>query len=643
MGSDLNISSVDGRKLWLWGFPCLLILLAILYVFPLSGLNLPGLVVMTLGLSWCLYQYFLPLHLIRRHALLEHVTSHDSVLRRWLWNGFWSKLLLFAWSLTLALAVLIVVSGFSLAQWWLLLASVPLMLLLVPVGLRLAGSEAGARYHFPLALRVAVYLTIAVSTLGLITLQLMGEGVEDIRHLSLLQVMSQSWSGALESTAARQISWLLGVEAVINDAVWYLMQQASSLSAQSAALKLLAWIMFLFFVALQAAVVWFVLAGLLSWIVARHYNEHQLLKGANPARAFVTGVCLLALLSYLVAQPGVAGFINAVADRSLQTLPIPARDPCLQQRPLALAQVQANSAQVMSTASAAQLRQLQLHLDGGVDEAFALAEPAVERYLDWNFSLTGQYTQLLFLAQAVVQAGTERNSSNTLQQGIEQQFSSYTGSKIDEYVNAAMAQQLQQLRVVMQDQFKVGAQQLFVQQALYVEQQLSASHCLQLELPALQMPELVYKSAVGVGPVAGLVVAGIAARGGARVGANVLTRNAGKRAVSAGAAKVITKTAQSSGMGGLGLTCGPLAPVCVPALFVATWLSTDLLINEIDESVNRSALRRDMLAALEMEKLRIKAEYTAIFARGMSELQAVLEAYQVQRFEILRDGAGVQS
>jgi hypothetical protein len=642
--TESDLAPLPGnRQLWVRGLPSLLSVLAVLYFFPLSAMNLPGLALMVAGLSWCLYQYFLPLHLIRRHAMLEHVTSHDSVLRRWLWNGFWSKLLLFIWSFTLALTVLVLLSGFSQAQWWLLLGSVPLMLLLVPFGMRLAGSESGARYHFPLALRVAVYLTIAASAAGLIALQLFGEGVPDNRGLTLLQLVSQSWAAATESAAVRETGWLLGAEAVVNDAVWYLMQQASSLNEQAAVLKLAAWLVFLFFVTLQAAVLWFVLAGVLSWSVGAGLNQDRLLKGANPTSAFVTGVCVLTLSAYLLTQPGISGFVSAVADRSMLALPVPAPDPCVRQMPQQIAQVQTRSAQAMTEAGADLLERLQSQVDASVDSAFALAVPAVDAYLNWNFSVAGQYAQLYLLADAAWDAGWDRNRTQSLQQGIEQRFSGFISDKVDEFVGAALAPALQETQGLMQEQFRVGAGEFYIQQALYVEELLTTNECLQMELPALSLPDLLNKSAVGVGPVAGLVVAGIAARGSARVGAGVMSRSATKRAVSATAAKVATKTTQSAAGSSFGLSCGPLAPVCAPALFVVTWVATDLLINEVDEYLNREELRQEMLAALETEKLRIKAEYKAIFEAGMSQLLVDLNNHKQQRFEVLRDGVGIRS
>ncbi|MBU2098675.1 MAG: hypothetical protein KKD00_07920 [Gammaproteobacteria bacterium] len=630
--------AAGGKRLWLRGLPCLILMAAVLYIFPLSTLNPAALALMVVIVSWCLYQYFLPLHLIRRHAMLEHVTSDNSVLRRWLWNGLWSKLVLLLWSIALAFAVLILLNGFSDAQWLILLAGIPVMLLMVPPALRMAGSETGERYHFPMALRVAVYLTITVTTLGLIVVQLLGEGVEDTRHLTLLQLVAQSWSAATETSGVREIGWLLGVEAVVNDAIWYLMQQASTLSEQSALLKLLAWLVFLLFVTLQAAVFWYVQAGVLSWVLGAGYSRDRLLNGARPARTFVSGMFALALLSYVLAQPGVTGFINALADRSIQALPLPPVDPCVQQLPRELATVTTNSAHVVSASTTELQQTLLAELEQKLDLAFALGEPAVDEYLDWNFSLPGQYAQLFFMAKAVAESGMDRSSTATLQQGIEQRVGAYMAGRIDDHVGAALAPQLQQTGLLLQEQFAAGAEQVYLQQAFYIEEQLNNSNCLQLNLPALATADLVHKSAVGVGPVAGLVAARIAARGGARVGANVLTRHATKRMVSAGAARVASKSAQSSGASGLGLTCGPLAPVCVPALFVATWIGTDLLINEIDESVNRAALRADLLAALDAEKQRLRTSYQDVLTAGVTQLMADVSDYREQRFRILEQG-----
>lgn len=622
------------RDLWLKAFPCLLACLTVLFYFPLATLNLPRLALMVLVLSWCLYHYFLPLHLIRRRALLEHMTSSHSVLRRWLWNGAWSRFLLLVWCVVLALGVLLLSNNFSTLEWVILLSSIPVLLLLIPPAMRWSGSESDQHYHFPLALRVAVYLTVVFCALALAAAQMLGEGVTDTRQMSLLAVITQSWADAVAASDIQIIGILLAVEAVLNDTVWYLMQQASSLSEQSAALKLLAWLTFLMFITLRAALLWFVLAGLSSWLLGVGQPRDRLLTDAKSGVHFVTGVSVLVIASLIVSQPGVSAFVSRVADRSMRVLPMPAPDPCARLAPIELARLGQQSREAMAAASVLWQADIGQQVDAVLDAALSNLEPAVDAYLDWNFSIPGQYQQLGFLAGAVVERDLQQGGTDTL----EQAFSGYISSKIDEQISPLLSPVLMQANLELQQQFDSGAQQFYLQHALQLEQSMASSPCLLPALTPLSMPELLNKSAVGVGPVLGLLAGRLAIRGGAQVGATVLTRNASKRVASASVARVSGKMVQSAGAGSLGLTCGVMAPVCAPVLFVATWVGTDFLINKFDESINRSQMRDDLLAALQEEKHRISAHYKEVYGSGMSLLIAELSTHQDQRFRILRDG-----
>lgn len=614
------------RDMWLKGFPCLLLMLAALYFFPLTTRNVPGLIGMVLAVSWCLYHYFLPLHLIRRRALLAHLTSDHSVLRRWLWRGVWSRFLLLLWCVVLAASVLLLSHNFSPMEWWILLCCVPVLLLLLPQALRWSGSEADQYIHLPLALRVAVYLTIVISTLGLIAVQILGEGVPDTRQLSLMQVVSQSWSTALDSTGLPATSWLTGIEAVMSKSVWHLMQQASSLSEQSAGLKLAVWLIFLLFVTLRAALMWFVLAGLLSWLLGASRRNDRLLSETNAVTHFVSGVSLLVIVSLLLAQPGVSAFVSRLVDQSMLALPLPAPDPCARLATLELAQSEERSRNTTNSAYLLWQQDTDRQLDAAFEQTFAQLEPAVDSYLDWHFSIGGQYLQLGFLLSAMIE------------KDVDQRFADYISTKIDEHISPVLSPALHQMREELLQQFDSDAQAFYVQQAMYLDELMASSTCLLPVLPPLTMPELVNKSAVGVGPLVGLLVSRFAVQGGARVGSKVLTRSASKRIISASAAKVSAKVAESSGLAGLGVGCGVMAPVCVPVLFVATWLGTDLLINKFDEAINRPQMKADLMAALHEEKQRLQAEYKDLFASAASQLLAEVHNHQDQRFRILRDG-----
>jgi hypothetical protein len=551
-----------------------------------------------------------------------------------LWNGAWSRFLLLVWCVVLALGVLLLSNNFSGLEWVILLCSIPLLLLLIPVALRWSGSESNQHYHLPLALRVAVYLTVVFCALALTAAQVLGEGVADMRQMSLPAVITQSWIDGRAASDITVIGILLAVEAVLNDTVWYLMQQASSLSEQSAALKVVAWLTFLMFITLRAALLWFVLAGLASWLLGGSQGRDRLLTDLKSGAHFVTGVSVLAIVSLIVSQPGVSSFVSRVADRSMRALPMPAPDPCARLAPLELARLDQLSRETMVAASVLWQEDIGQQVDVALDTAFSNLEPAVDAYLDWNFSILGQYQQLVFMAVAVVEKGLQQSSTESLDQA----FAAYISSKIDEQISPQLSPVLMQASQDLQQQFDASAQQFYLQQTVELEQLMASSHCLLPALSPLGMPELISKSAVGVGPVLGLLAGRLAVRGGAQVGAKVLTRHASKRVASASVAKVSGKMLQSAGTSSLGLSCGALAPVCAPVLFVVTWLGADFLINEFDESINRSQMREDLLATLQEEKQRISAHYKQVYGSGVSQLVEELSVHQDQRFRILRDG-----
>lgn len=104
--------------------------------------------------------------------------------------------------------------------------------------------------------------------------------------------------------------------------------------------------------------------------------------------------------------------------------------------------------------------------------------------------------------------------------------------------------------------------------------------------------------------------------------------------------RVGAKVGQSGVAAGSSVLCGPAFGLCASGMFLGTWLLSDLLINKVDETLHRDALRASLLAELEQEKQRLKAEYSAVFAQGLSQLRLAMDGEREQRFEILRDGLG---
>src|SRR5690554_6600710 len=108
---------------------------------------------------------------------------------------------------------------------------------------------------------------------------------------------------------------------------------------------------------------------------------------------------------------------------------------------------------------------MEASLDQRLDQVFALAETGVDNFLDWNFSLRGQYTQLLFMGTAAIG---------------EQSFSDYVSARMDDFIGNSTASGLTEMHGQLQQEFTQDAQALYVSQEQQLESLINEASCLEL-------------------------------------------------------------------------------------------------------------------------------------------------------------------
>jgi hypothetical protein len=604
-------------RVWWYAMPGMFAVLALLRFYPLAQMNYSGLLVVVLVLGWLAYHYFAPLQFITRHALLSHVTADDSVMRRLLWNSFFLKFKLALSSLLVALLVLSLTSELPLIEWLVLLVSVPVFMMLVWLAQRMSGSESNQRYHFPFSMRIAHWMTLLLITMVLVAVKLFWSDVADTRLLSLQEVMQQAFDNRVADAALREVGWLLGVNAAVNDGSWHLMQTASGSVDSPVGIKLAAWTAFLFFNALKIGMVWIVLGGVVL-LVAEHAGSKKSILGGNAfSRSFSLSMLILFVFYLLLTQVNVGRFLPASVDVSF--LPVRLPDPCENQMMIERQELRQQSRQALSQQQADILARFEARINQKLDVAFQQAEPGVDRFLDWNFSLRGQYAQLMYMGASAIGEIT---------------FSDYVAGKMDEHVGDRLAPMIGAMDEELGAEFMGEMQNLYAQQAAVLESLAGSASCLNLAPPGLSLNEYMSKSPVGAGSGAGI----LAARASMRVGSRVVSRTASRRVVSSAFARLTGRAATSAAAGSTGVLCGPLVWVCAPALAAGAWVATDLAINEIDQAMNREDMRQDMLAVLNEERVQLRQQLVDHYALALGQVADEIERYQDQRFNILRDG-----
>ncbi|MEX2335066.1 MAG: hypothetical protein WD600_12465, partial [Pseudohongiella sp.] len=392
-----------------------------------------------------------------------------------------------------------------------------------------------------------------------------------------------------------------------------------------APVKLSAWLVFLLVNALKLGSIWVLLLGWITLVAGRKEAAQPVL-GASPFARYFSVAMIVMLLIYLVlTQVNVGSYLmpqRTVDVGPHNALPMGPIDPCRNITP-AQQQVQqqdlaAQAQQVLSGQQQAMLARINTNIDEQVERAFAPAAAGVERFLDWNFSLRGQYTQLAFMGRSAMAETT---------------FADYIGERIDTYVSTTVAPGVADITEALAGSFDAEVRQLYEMQDALMAQLLSTADCLTLPQPTLALDEYMSKSLVGAGSGAGV----LAARASMRMGSRVVSRTATKRVISSGFARLTGRLASSAAAGSAGTLCGPLVIICAPALAAATWVGTDLLINEVDESLNRAQMRTDMMAVLAEDKAALKTALKEAYTSAAQQTFADIEAYQQRRFNINRD------
>ncbi len=593
------------------------LLLALLYFLPLQTVSQPAAISMVLGLAALIYAYYLPLRFVRRRALLAHITVQQSMIRKLLWNSALLKFTLAISSLALAVLMLVAVAALKPLDWMVMTVGIPLAVLVFQLARRLLGPQFNSVYQFPYAIRVSNLLLVALLTIMLVIVNLFLVEVPDTRSADIVVLAQQAFANAQSQAAFPAAGWLLGASAVVDQLGWHLMQQLSGTVAADGWLKLLAWLAFLLLNATKAGLIWTACSGLT--MLARPLAIQVRETGASDSaglpptlRSFAVMAAVLVFGGWLSQQ----GIQESAAPMRLTTL----IDPCRWQAPQQQQELIQASSQALDNHHQNLDAVMQQRIAAEVDAAFAAAQPGIEKFLDWNYSLGGQYTQLAYLGATTL--GLPGLEYASLEELLDARIFEAFGHPLDQSTQLAL--------VRVHETYDQQAGQLLASQTALLSQLAAQADCLSTPTTSFSLQAFADKSAVGAGALAGLATVRLASRAGVRV----ISGAASRRVVSAASARA----ASSAATGSSGALCGPMVVICTPALAAGAWLLTDLALNSIDEARNRDELRQQILISLESQKEQLKAELTDHYAMASRQMVAAVDGYQQQRFRVLRDG-----
>lgn len=534
--------------------------------------------------AWPIWFYQKERSLLHRRALLNSVTLEVSSLRSWLWSGRMVVVVQVFVALFFAMLLLALLSLLKPWDWLVLGADVLLLALLTnPVSRYLAG-QIRAEYVGRVArLWPLFWLNVALLAFGFMIIDFVLVGAQDMRVRVWSDIAEQAFAEGNSGVSCRVAGWFIGSLSSLDHLAWYAAQKLIPGIPQRE-LKLAAWGIVL----LQAGILGYVFTryqlGVLALIDRRYLRLSTLTGESTFSKAFVVTILALSV-PYLYASLKLRDFdpkgLVLAAEKVVEWA-----NPCQPDqhaRKVLELRVDAD----LKRARADAMQRTNQSIDKAVDEVFADVERGVDRYLDWYFTVIGEYERLAALA-----TGTFANKmASELNRNL------FGDTRLDE-----------RLEVVRQ-RIAGDSQQQLTEMAGHlagkIRKEVEASPC---QIEALDMSALgdldrdKFRATVaaGGGVLAGTVTAKLLAKKAAGVFASKLAAKKGFKVAAGLAGKVAAKKGGTILLSAAGATAicspgGPLALICGAGAGVIAWITIDKVSIEIEEKAYRVEMRAEIL------------------------------------------------
>jgi hypothetical protein len=559
-----------------------------------------GVFILTVLISWPIWQYRTEYLLFRRRLVLSGVAPPGSSIRLFLWKGNITKSIQLAVSICLAWLLLILVSKFSPEHWYLLAFDGILLALIVgPITRRLA-TDVRSPYIGTIARRWPLFLLNGVVlTSAIIALDFYVIGAPDTRNMPWHQVAEQAF--ARTNSDARCVLWGVsaGVFAAIEALSWHTSQLIIP-NLPDLTAKIIAWLFFLVRDATLAYLFTALLLGISVYLEKREATRQGHTAASTFSRAFFLTIIALALPFFYAAVK------LSEVDPSIfeQGAGVTAEliNPCKPNQ-ASREQLTAKLDKAVDSARDKAMRDVDTNIEHGLHRMFTDIEKGVDGYLDWYFTVLGEYQRLGAVFTEDVAAA--------MQEKLEEHLFAHSD------FNTQLTRLGRKVERESADRFAALAPQLnaSLDNAPCDAGEIKLGPLMEMNRDKLRASAAA-TSGVGAGIVASkalaqktasAVVGKVAAKKSFQMGAALVSKTMAKKGTSA---------ALSAGFGtALCAPAGPMAIVCGVTAGLVTWLAVDKVLVELDETLNREEMRADILNVLAQQKAelgaRLKQEHYA--------------------------------
>ena len=595
----------------------------LLFVAALAFTRLPcwALFPLLVPVAWPIWAYWSGNALFARRLWLHGVTRADSRVRRWLMRG-WLVQALTAVPALLFTALLLPIAALLAPEHWLVLALDVLALSLVigPLQRHLAVEVQAEKAGFiarrwPLLLGNLLFLAAAFLVVDFAVI-----GGPDSRGQSWQAVAESAFTGTAGDVVCPAAGWAVGALAVVQALAWH----ASLLvipSLPEPLLRLGAWLLMLARAGLFGWLVTSMLLGTLALVEQRRAAGGTGVEGigfGTMSTAFIYTILLLAA-PYLYALHKLRHFDATALERQARQV-VTWTNPC--RADPTLAALSGALDERLRVARAEALNAADARIDAALDAFFARAEQGVDAYLDWYFTVIGEYQRLAaaatgdfggLMAKQLDQRLFADANFETWLQGVYADLDTDAGRRIEQSAEE-IGWQLRGAAEASDCAFE-----------LFVDPGAANA---QADLLDFGRDARRAGTAAAAGAAAGAITAKLLSKQVAgAVAAKLATKKSFQAAVAL-AGKAAAKKGGSSLASALGATAlcapsGPWAVLCGIGAGAVTWLAVDKVMIEVDEVRFRDEMHAELLAMLAEQRELLAA---ALHARQTAAVDAGLTA-----------------
>ncbi|WP_456383242.1 hypothetical protein [Hydrogenimonas sp.] len=253
-------------------------------------------------------------------------------------------------------------------------------------------------------------------------------------------------------------------------------------------------------------------------------------------------------------------------------------------------------------------------VDEAVERIFAPVYARVESFLDYHYSIVGEYAELGHAAVDNIDVIVrKRLFGDDFERRFRMELST-VGKRFEKLLEGHG-------KVI--GEAAVKGVDLSLNRTVYeaVEKDVARN---------ITMTAATFVGVVGGAKLAARVVPKLTAKFLAKVGTKLAAKVSAKTA-----AKTAGKVAAAEAGAASGVLCGPFVWICSPVLATAAWFATDAVVIKADEMLTRETFEKEIVAAIDEEKTAVKKELKERLSERLRRFsREIRERYEKQPVKV---------